>query len=75
MYRSVMKRGWFWYYLEDSPLPAQVHREELPPCYPIYPSVRRSLLFRVLSSVNVTPLARAQARTCSSGICPSRMAR
>ena len=20
MYRSVMKRGWFWYYLEESPL-------------------------------------------------------
>lgn len=48
MYRSVMKRGWFWYYLEDSPLPARVCREELPPCCPIYPSVRRSLLFRVL---------------------------
>ena len=48
IYRSVMKRGWFWYYLEDSPLPAQVRREELPPCCPIYPSVRRSLLFRVL---------------------------
>ena len=48
MYRSVMKRGWFWYYLEDSSLPAQVRLEELPPCYPIYPSIRRSLLFRVL---------------------------
>ena len=48
MYRSVMKRGWFWYYLEESPLPARVSSEELPPCYPIYPSVRRSLLFRVL---------------------------
>ncbi|MCX4315400.1 MAG: hypothetical protein OSJ52_01990 [Lachnospiraceae bacterium] len=48
MYRSVMKRGWFWYYLEDSALPAQVRSEKLPPCYPIYPSVRRSLLFRVL---------------------------
>lgn len=48
MYRSVMKRGWFWYYLEDSVLPVQIRREELPPCYPIYPSVRRSLLFRVL---------------------------
>ena len=35
MYRSVMKRGWFWYYLEDSALPAQVRSEKLPPCYPI----------------------------------------
>lgn len=34
IYRSVMKRGWFWYYLEDSPLPAQVRREELPPLLP-----------------------------------------
>lgn len=48
MYRSVMKRGWFWYYLEDSSLPAQVYPETLPPCFPIYPSARRSLLFRVL---------------------------
>ena len=48
MYRSVMKRGWFWYYLEDSPLPAAARPEELPPCFPIYPSLRRSLLFRVL---------------------------
>ena len=47
MYRSVMKRGWFWYYLEDSGLTAQVREEDLPPCYPLYPSVRRSLLFRV----------------------------
>lgn len=48
IYRSVMKRGWFWYYLEDSTLPAQVQCEELPPCSPIYPASRRSLLFRVL---------------------------
>lgn len=48
MYRSVMKRGLFWYYLEDSSLPAEVCREDTPPCYPIYPSIRRSLLFRVL---------------------------
>lgn len=48
IYRSVIKRGWFWYYLERSPLPARVQAEDLPPCYPIYPAVRRSLLFRVL---------------------------
>jgi len=48
MFRSVLKRGWFWYYLEDSSLPARVRPETLPPCWPIYPSARRSLLFRVL---------------------------
>ena len=48
IYRCVMKRGWFWYYLEDSALPARVRPEELPPCYPLYPAARRGLLFRVL---------------------------
>lgn len=48
IFRSVLKRGWFWYYLEGSPLPAVVQPETLPPCWPIYPSARRSLLFRVL---------------------------
>lgn len=48
IYRCVLRRGWFWYYLEKSPLPALVCPEQLPPCFPIYPSPRRSLLFRVL---------------------------
>lgn len=48
IYRSVMKRGLFWYYLEDSTLRARVRSEDLPPCFPIYPSIRRGLLFRVL---------------------------
>ncbi len=48
LYRCVLKRGWFWYYLEDSPLPAVARPEDLPPCFPLYPSARRSLLFRVL---------------------------
>lgn len=49
MFRSVLKRGWFWYYLEDSAIPPRAGPEALPPCWPIYPSPRRSLLFRVLS--------------------------
>lgn len=48
IYQSVMKRGLFWYYLEDSSLPALVRPEDTPPCFPIYPSIRRGLLFRVL---------------------------
>lgn len=47
MFRSVLKRGWFWYYLEDSVLPVKAEPETLPPCWPLYPSGRRSLLFRV----------------------------
>lgn len=48
IYRCVLKRGWFWYYLEESSLPASVGPEKLPPCFPIYPATQRSLLFRVL---------------------------
>ena len=48
IYQSVMKRGLFWYYLENSSLPALVRPEDTPPCFPIYPSIRRGLLFRVL---------------------------
>ncbi len=47
-FRSVMKRGLFWYYLEESTLRAQVSPEALPPCSPIYNPNRRKLLFRVL---------------------------
>ena len=48
IYRCQLRRGWFWYYLEKSPLPALARQEELPPCFPIYPSPQPSLLFRVL---------------------------
>lgn len=52
MYRSVMKRGWFWYYLEDSSLPAQVHLEELPPAIrsiPPFAAVCSSVSFTTAS--------------------------
>ena len=48
IYRCVLRRGWFWYYLEESPLPAPACPEQLPPCFPVYPSPRRSLLFVAL---------------------------
>jgi len=44
---SVMKRGLFWYYLEDSNLRAAVRKEDMPPCLPLYYPGRRELLFRV----------------------------
>ncbi len=48
IFHSVMKRGLFWYYLEESVLPASVQPENLPPCAPIYNANRKNLLFRVL---------------------------
>lgn len=47
-YRSVLKKGLFWYYFEDSPLRPAVRKEDIPPCAPIYSADCKSLLFRVL---------------------------
>lgn len=46
-YRCVLKRGLFWYYLEESDLVPQVEEESLPLCSPLYQQDIRSLLFRV----------------------------
>jgi len=44
---SVMKRGLFWNYLEDSGLRPIACAEDTPPCLPLYSPNRKSLLFRV----------------------------
>lgn len=46
-YRCVMKKGLFWYYLEDSLLKPVVHEENKPPCSPRYQKNRKTLLFSV----------------------------
>jgi hypothetical protein len=48
LYRAVLRRGVFWYYLQDSDLHPQVSAETEPTCAPIYQVDRRNLLFRVL---------------------------
>ncbi|MDR1892878.1 MAG: hypothetical protein LBQ48_07725 [Oscillospiraceae bacterium] len=45
-FRTVLKPGMFWYYLEQSGLRPLVHREKDPPCSTIYLS-RKTLLFDV----------------------------
>jgi len=47
-YCSVMKRGLFWNYLEDSSLRPAVGPEDQPPCLALYSPNRKGLLFRVL---------------------------
>lgn len=47
-YRSVLRRGFFWYFLEESDLPATVEEERSPLCSPLYDPNRRGLLFRVV---------------------------
>lgn len=48
LFGSVLKRGLFWYYLEESGSRALVCPETLPPCAPLFSANRRGLLFRVL---------------------------
>lgn len=46
-YKSVLRRGVFWYYFETSDLHALVEIESKPLCAPIYNKDKKNLLFRV----------------------------
>ncbi|SIN83016.1 Alcohol acetyltransferase [Carnobacterium alterfunditum] len=48
LYHSVLRRGVFWYYLEESDLKPQVLLDEQPPCSQLYHFDRKELLFRVV---------------------------
>lgn len=47
MYRVVLRRGVFWYYLENTDLQPEVTQEHKLPCSMIYRQNRRNLLFEV----------------------------
>ena len=47
LYRSILKKGLFWYYFEESSLRPEVFEENLPVCAPIYDADKPCLLFRV----------------------------
>ncbi|WP_207204809.1 hypothetical protein [Neobittarella massiliensis] len=47
LYRAVLKRGLFWYYFEQSDLPATVQPELAAPCQPLYIKGQKNLLFAV----------------------------
>lgn len=47
MYRSILRRGVFWYYLESSDMTPKVQMESENPCAPIYIQGERSFLFKV----------------------------
>lgn len=51
-FRSVLKHGLFWYYLETSDIEPQVELEHTPPCSPIYDKNVKNLLFRVMHYKN-----------------------
>jgi hypothetical protein len=47
LYRYVLRKGWFWYYLESSEIRPVVSMESETLCAPIYIGLRNNLLFRV----------------------------
>lgn len=47
-FQSVMKKGIFWYYLEECDIKPLVQLENTLPCLPLYSTDRKNLLFRVL---------------------------
>jgi len=47
VFRSVLRKGLFWYYLETTSKQAAAHIEDRSPCSPLYDSNRRSFLFDV----------------------------
>lgn len=46
-YRYVIKKGFFWYYFEESTIKPVVKEETKPPCGPIYHNDKKTLLFEV----------------------------
>lgn len=46
-YKSILKRGMFWYYLEESEIEPKVCIDDRVVCAPLYSSAYKSLLFRV----------------------------
>lgn len=47
LYKYVLRRGLFWYYLESSDIMPKAEKESQPVCAPIYIGLRTNLLFRV----------------------------
>lgn len=47
MYKSILRRGFFWYYFELSNIYPKVEIESRNPCAPIYIGRKKNLLFRV----------------------------
>jgi hypothetical protein len=48
LFHAVLRRGFFWYYLEESGLRPRVTAEDRPVCAPIYRPGTAGLLFRVV---------------------------
>lgn len=46
-FKVVLKRGFFWYYLESTEKTPIIKEEKIPPCSPLYRKSSKKLLFRI----------------------------
>lgn len=67
LYHATIRRGLFWYFMEDTTLQPQVEEENAIPCAQIYRSGYRGLLFRVLYRENRIHLEVFHALSDGSG--------
>ncbi len=68
LYRSVLRRGVFWYYFESSDIRPIVEMENQPVCATIYFKDRLNLLFRVIYYNNRLSLEVFHALTDGTGV-------
>lgn len=67
LFHSILRRGYFWYYLERSKVNPRVMEETEPPMAPIYQSGRADFLFRILYKENRIHLEVFHALTDGTG--------
>lgn len=67
LFHSVLRRGVFWYYLEESDVNPRVQLEEGPPLTALYHSGEKNFMFRVLYNENRVHLEVFHALTDGTG--------
>lgn len=68
LFKSVLRRGFFWYYFESSDLVPLVEIESEPVCAPLYIKDKRNLLFRLFYYNNRINLEVFHALTDGAGV-------
>jgi len=68
LFKSVLRRGFFWYYFESTDLVPTVEIESEPVCAPLYIKEKRSLLFRLFYFNNRINLEVFHALTDGAGV-------
>ena len=68
LFKSVLRRGFFWYYFESSEIVPTVEIESEPVCAPLYIKDKRTLLFRLFYYNNRINLEVFHALTDGAGV-------